>query len=102
MVPSPSPLSFSTCYPLHPPSSTPCTMQADYSNSLIRRLALSSGVVSTLAGQAGSSGTTNGIGTNARFSSPYGIALDAAATFAVVVSREGRVAVQEGFRLEVG
>ena len=63
-------------------------MQVEESNHLIRLLVLSSGVVSTLAGQAGSSGSTNGLGTNARFRDPYGIALDAAGTFAVVVRRE--------------
>ena len=71
-----------------------CTMQSDQSNSLIRLLVLSSGVVSTLAGQAGSIGYTNGIGTNAMFNGPYGIALDAAGTFAVVVRKEGRGALR--------
>ena len=61
-------------------------MQCDSTNHLIRLLVLSSGVVSTLAGQAGSTGSTNGIGANARFNDPEGIALDAAGTFAVVVS----------------
>ena len=60
-------------------------MQADTVNHLIRRISLPSGVVSTLAGQALSIGSTNGVATNARFSRPYGIALDAAGTFAVVV-----------------
>ena len=73
-----------------PPSPSPYTMQADLNNHLIRLLVLSSGMVSTLAGQAGSSGSTDGIGTNAMFNSPYGIALDAAGTFAVVVRSEGR------------
>ena len=77
-------------------------MQADSSNHLIRLLVLSSGVVSTLAGQSGSSGSTNGIGTNATFNGPIGIALDAAGTFAVVVRREGGDALREGMRLEGG
>ena len=98
-MPSPSPL-FSPCYPLQPLSSpSPCTMQIDSSNRL---LVLSSGVVSTLAGQAGSLGSTNGIGTNAKFNYPTGIALDAAGTFAVVVRREGRGALREQMRLEGG
>ena len=102
MVPSPSPL-FSPCYPLQPLSSpSPCTMQVENGNHLIRRLVLSSGVVSPLAGLAGSIGSTNGVGTNARFTSPIGIALDAAGTFAVVVRREGRGTIQEGIRLERG
>ena len=77
-------------------------MQGDTFNHLIRLLVLSSGVVSTLAGQAGSTGSTNGIGTNARFNFPRGIALDAAGTFAVVVRRKGRGALREEMRLEGG
>ena len=77
-------------------------MQGDYTNHLIRLLVLSSGVVSTLAGQVGSTGSTNGIGTNARFNWPLGIALDAAGTFAVVVRREGRGPLREEIRLEAG
>jgi len=61
-------------------------MQTDSSNQLIRHIIVSSGAVSTLAGLAGTSGSSNGIGTNARFRDPLGIALDAAGTFAVVVS----------------
>ena len=75
---------------------SPYIMQADTSNHLICLLVLSSGVVSALAGQAGSSGSTNGIGTNTMFRNPYGIALDAAGTFAVVVSMGGRGALREG------
>ena len=81
---------------------SPYTMQGDRSNHLIRLLVLSSGVVSTLAGQAGSPGSTNGIGTNARFNGPIGIALDATGTFAVVVRGDRRVALREGMRLEAG
>jgi hypothetical protein len=61
-------------------------MQADTNNFLIRRIFLSSGMVSTLAGQAGSAGATDGVATNARLNFPRGIALDATGTFAVVVS----------------
>ena len=77
-------------------------MKTDTNNHLIRHIILPLGVVSTLAGQAGSTGSTNGIGTNARFYLPHGIALDAAGTFAVVVRREGRGALREGMRLEGG
>ena len=102
-VSPPLPLSTSLlatpCIPTHPFPS-PYTMQADRSNHLIRLLVLSSGVVSTLAGQAGSTGSTNGIGTNATFNGPIGIALDAAGTFAVVVRRDGSVALCYGMRLE--
>ena len=87
-------------YPWQPPPSplppSPYIMQGDRDNHLIRLLVLSSGVVSTLAGQAGSTGSTNGIGTNALFYYPDGIALDAAATIAVVVRGEGRVPYARG------
>jgi len=61
-------------------------MQTDTSNHLIRHIIVSSGVVSTLAGLAETSGSSNGIGTNARFGVTTGIAIDAAGTFAVLVS----------------
>ena len=47
---------------------------ADSGNSTIRRIA-PDGTVTTLAGLAGSSGTTDGTGAAARFDSPAGIAL---------------------------
>jgi hypothetical protein len=51
---------------------------ADTGNYTIRKLTLSGGnwVVSTLAGQAGVSGSSNGNGTNALFYQPEGIAVD--------------------------
>ncbi|MBS0632467.1 MAG: immunoglobulin domain-containing protein [Verrucomicrobia bacterium] len=49
---------------------------ADTDNHIIRRIA--SGVVTTFAGTAGLSGTTNGTGAAARFNSPSGIAVDPA------------------------
>ena len=48
---------------------------ADSSNHLIRKIVISTGAVTTLAG-AGSSGSTNGTGTSASFSSPQGITTD--------------------------
>ncbi|HNX76020.1 MAG TPA: hypothetical protein PLM07_05825, partial [Candidatus Rifleibacterium sp.] len=48
---------------------------ADKGNHTIRMIT-SSGVVSTLAGLAGSSGSTDGSGNAARFNQPYGVALD--------------------------
>jgi sugar lactone lactonase YvrE len=48
---------------------------ADVQNHTIR-LVTPAGVVTTLAGQAGTSGSADGTGTNALFSLPYGIALD--------------------------
>jgi len=61
-------------------------VQTDAYNHLIRHIVLSSGVVTTLAGQAGLSGSTNGIGTNAMFYYPNDIAMDAACTVLLVVS----------------
>jgi len=49
----------------------------DTGNSTIRKIVISTGVVTTLAGSsAGSSGSTDGTGTSARFYSPYGITTD--------------------------
>ena len=50
---------------------------ADAYNSTIRKIT-SAGVVTTLAGTAGSSGSADGTGAAARFSSPYGVAVDGA------------------------
>jgi len=49
---------------------------ADTSNNTIRKIVASSGVVTTLAGLAGAIGSTNGTGSAARFSGPYGVACD--------------------------
>ena len=48
---------------------------ADSGNHTIRKMT-QAGVVTTLAGSAGSSGNTDGTGSAARFSSPYGVAVD--------------------------
>ena len=48
---------------------------ADSNNHTIRQIT-PAGVVSTLAGLAGTSGTTNGTGSLARFNVPYGVAVD--------------------------
>jgi len=50
---------------------------ADSSNHTIRKIT-PAGVVTTLAGEAGSSGSTDGIGSAARFRSPRGVATDGA------------------------
>ncbi len=50
---------------------------ADMGNSTIRKIARG-GVVTTLAGSAGMMGSTNGIGSDARFIEPWGVALDSA------------------------
>jgi sugar lactone lactonase YvrE len=48
---------------------------ADYGNHTIRKVT-PAGVVTTLAGKAGSSGSTDGTGSAARFSYPTGVAVD--------------------------
>jgi uncharacterized protein YjiK len=48
---------------------------ADSSNNTIRKIT-AAGVVTTLAGSAGSSGSTNGTGTAARFNEPFDVAVD--------------------------
>jgi sugar lactone lactonase YvrE len=50
---------------------------ADTNNNTIRKLVIASGAVTTLAGQAGVTGSANGTGTAARFNGPSGIAVDA-------------------------
>ena len=50
---------------------------ADTGNNTVR-IITPKGVVTTLAGLAGASGTTDGIGENARFNSPGGVAVDKA------------------------
>jgi uncharacterized protein YjiK len=51
---------------------------ADTDNHTIRKVAVSTGAVSMLAGLAGSSGSADGMGTAARFNSPSGVAVDGA------------------------
>jgi hypothetical protein len=48
---------------------------ADAGNNLIRKIVISTGVVTTLAG-SGFSGSTNGTGISASFNTPYGITTD--------------------------
>jgi len=50
---------------------------ADRNNHLIRKIT-SGGAVTTLAGSAGTSGSTDGTGAAARFNFPWGVAVDAA------------------------
>lgn len=49
---------------------------ADYSNSTIRKIVISTGAVTTIAGSAGATGSSDGIGTAARFNLPWGITTD--------------------------
>ncbi len=62
------------------------SVQGDFGNHLIRRIDIASGTVTTLAGAALSTGSTNGMGTAARFFYPLGVAIDAAGAIAIVVS----------------
>ena len=48
---------------------------ADSGNNVVRKID-AAGVVSTFAGMAGSTGSTDGVGTNALFSHPTGVAVD--------------------------
>lgn len=56
---------------------------SDASSNTLRKIT-SAGVVTTLAGRAGSSGSTDGSGTAARFTVPYGVAVDSSGSVYVV------------------
>ena len=60
-------------------------LQADQYNHVIRRVSITSGDVTTLAG-SGIPGSSNGASATAKFQGPYGVAMDSNATFALVVS----------------
>jgi sugar lactone lactonase YvrE len=49
---------------------------ADTYNHTIRRIVIATGEVTTLAGEAGSSGSADGVGSAARFATPFGITTD--------------------------
>jgi hypothetical protein len=71
---------------------------ADHSNRLIRKIVISTASVTTLAGVAGSSGSTDGIGTNAKFHYPPGIAISAygIAGVAVTTGATNGIAISPG------
>ena len=48
---------------------------ADSANHVIRKIIISTGQVSTIAGQVGTSGSSDGIGSNASFNGPEGLAI---------------------------
>jgi DNA-binding beta-propeller fold protein YncE len=56
----------------------------DTYNQVIRKIVLSSANVSTLAGLTGSSGSTNGVGSNALFSYPNGVSISSDGSYALV------------------
>ena len=60
---------------------------ADYDNHTIRKVT-PAGVVTTLAGLAGSSGSADGTGSAARFNDPYGVAVDSAGNVYVADYRQ--------------
>jgi len=65
---------------------------ADTANNVIRKIA-PNGVVTTLAGVAGSHGSADGNGSNARFWSPFGIAVDGSGN--VYVADTGNNTIRE-------
>lgn len=59
----------------------------DSSNHLIRKIELATGNVTTLAGQAGVSGTNNGVGTAAQFFNPWGLSPSTDGLFLYICDR---------------
>lgn len=68
---------------------TPYNFVFFYANNVIRRVILATGVVTTIAGLAGSTGALDGVGSISRFNLPVGIGMDAAGTIALIVSGRG-------------
>jgi hypothetical protein len=60
---------------------------ADYSNQLIRMIIISTANVSSLAGLASSSGSTNGVGSNALFRNPQGVSVSSDGSYALVTDQ---------------
>ncbi len=54
---------------------------ADTKNNAIRKIVIASGLVTTLAGQAGTYGFDDGVGTKARFTGPHGVVTDGTNVF---------------------
>jgi DNA-binding beta-propeller fold protein YncE len=61
----------------------------DQLNHVVRRVDLQSGSVTTLAGQKGVAGTSDGSGTNARFNQPFGLVVSSAGEIAYVAEYSG-------------
>jgi DNA-binding beta-propeller fold protein YncE len=57
---------------------------ADFNNHLIRQIIISTASVTTLAGVAGSSGSTNGVGSIVRFRDPIGVSISPDGVYALV------------------
>ena len=64
---------------------------ADRDNEVIRKLIITTGVITTVAGAAGQSGAVDGSGTAARFSSPVGVASDGAGNLFITESLNNTV-----------
>ena len=60
----------------------------DSSNATIRKIVVATGAVTTFAGAAGEHGTVDGIGSQARFDDPWGIASDGAGNLFVADATE--------------
>jgi sugar lactone lactonase YvrE len=72
---------------------------ADSSNHTIRKIAISTGEVTTLAGSAGASGSSDGVGTAARFYYPCGITTDGANLYVADTSNHTirKIGISTGF-----
>lgn len=64
---------------------------ADTGNSTIRKLALATGEVTTIAGTAGMRGSVDGTGASARFSMPYSLAVDRTGNIYVADISDGTI-----------
>jgi DNA-binding beta-propeller fold protein YncE len=64
---------------------------ADGGNHLIRQIIISTASVLTLAGVAGSSGATNGIGTNSKLNGPFGVVISSDGAYALVSDASQRI-----------
>jgi len=71
---------------VHPAARLFFLVLQDHLNHLLRRISISTAVVTTVAGTAGVSGSADGVETAALFYFPTGIAMDAAGTVVLVVS----------------
>jgi DNA-binding beta-propeller fold protein YncE len=64
---------------------------ADTYNHLIRKIVLSTASVSSLAGLALSSGSTNGVGSNALFTYPSGVSISSDGSYALVADQSNHL-----------
>jgi len=64
---------------------------ADSAALTIRKVVVSSGEVTTVAGTAGMGGSSDGIGAAARFASPRGVAVDGAGNLYIADSSNGTI-----------